>query len=131
MNHTQIQARERLLEMFEAEDPETASQVRRVMFTFADIPARVAAKDVAKIVRVVEQVVLVRALHGAQSECPDSKTFILENLTNRLSQQITDEIEEMGDIRQRDIDAAMNTTIAAIRALAEAGEMELQYEQEE
>jgi len=74
--------------------------------------------------------VLVRALYGAASECPDARAFILDNLTNRLAQQITEEIEELDNVKQRDIETAMNTVVAAIRALADAGEVELQYEEE-
>ncbi|MFQ5623542.1 MAG: flagellar motor switch protein FliG [Paracoccaceae bacterium] len=131
MNFTPSEARDRLLRMFEAEDPETASQVRRVMFTFPDIPARVVPRDVAKLVRAVEQDTLIRALAGAQKQCPAVKDFILENLTTRLSQQLSEELEEAGEIRDRDAEAAMTAVIAAIRALADAGEIELQSEEED
>ena len=117
--------RENLLQGLENSDPEIAERVRRVMFTFADIPDRLEVKDVVKVVRAVENDVLVKALAGAAISEREVNEFILSNLSKRLSEQLTEEIKEVGEIKVRDADAAMNAVVRAIRDLESDGEITL------
>jgi flagellar motor switch protein FliG len=105
-------------------DAEFAQKVRRAIFTFVHIPDRIDARDVPKIVRVVDQAVLVTALAGARTdELAAAGTFILDNLSQRLAQSIRDEVAERGTVKDKDAEEAQGAVITAIRDLEAAGEL--------
>ncbi len=118
-------AREDLLKSLETANADLAEQVRRVMFTFADIPDRVEIKDVPKLVRAVDNDTLVTALAGAMISEKDAADFILANMSKRLSEQLSDEVKELGDVKPKDADAAMSAVIQGIRQLEATGELTL------
>jgi flagellar motor switch protein FliG len=105
-------------------DAEFAQKVRRAIFTFVHIPDRIEARDVPRIVRVVDQAVLVTALAGARTdELAAAGTFILDNLSQRLAQSIRDEVAERGTVKDKDAEEAQGAVITAIRDLEAAGEL--------
>jgi len=125
LNFAPGETRGALLDGLEAADAELAEQVRAVMFTFEDIPDRVEPREVPRIVREIDPETLPRALAGARAASPEVTDFILANLGKRLSEQLKEEVNEIGEVSRRDADAAMNAVIAAIKALEEAGEITL------
>lgn len=119
--------RETVLQGLDEEDAAFAGAVRRAIFTFVHLPQRLAPRDVPRLVRAVPQPVLVTALAGAQG-MPDraaAADFLLANLSQRMAQALREEIAERGRVKEKDAEAAMNEVIAAIRSLAEAGEVQL------
>lgn len=128
LNSTGAGLRDSLLEGFEAEDSDFASAVRRAIFTFADIPVRLQPVDVPKAIRAADQDVLIVALAFAQAGADDLRTsadFILSNMSQRMAEQLREEIAEKGKVRTAEGEAAQATVITAIRASAEAGDFAL------
>jgi len=125
LNFTPSRMREDLLTALERADPDVAEKVRRTMFTFGDIPDRVEVKDVPKIVRAVDNDTMVAALAAGTISDKGSVDFILGNLSKRLSEQLSEEVGEIGEVKQKDGDKAMNVVIQGIRDLEEAGEISL------
>lgn len=119
--------RDDVLQGLDAEDAAFAAEVRRAIFTFAHIPARLSARDAPKISRIVDQPVLVTALAAAlgREGLDDAAEFILANISQRLAQGLREEIDARGKVRDKDGEAAMNTVILAIRQLEAAGELSL------
>ncbi len=117
--------REDVLKGLEETDAAFAEQVRRAIFTFIHIPARLAARDVPKIVRLVEPAALVAALAGSTGDVDKAAAteFILANMSQRMSQSLRDEITERGEVKERDAEMAMNAVITAIRQLEATGEI--------
>lgn len=115
--------RNALLESLRAEDKNLAERLRKVMFTFADIPDRIEPKDVPKIARGVENATLITALAAGQTGEKKTVDFIMGNLSKRLSEQLTEEIREVGEVKQKEADGAMNEIIQAIRDLESSGEI--------
>jgi flagellar motor switch protein FliG len=124
--------REDVLKGLEETDAAFAEQVRRAIFTFIHLPARVAARDVPKLVRLVEPAALVTALAGAQSDPAQlaAAEFILANMSQRMSQSLREEMEARGIVKERDAELAMNAVIAAVRQLEATGEIVLIREEE-
>lgn len=116
-------AREDLLNGLESADRHLAEQVRKVMFTFTDIPDRIEIKDIPKLVRGVENDMLVTALAGAGTSGKDVVDFILTNLSKRLSEQLIEEIREVGEVKPKEADTAMNAIIQVARDLEQSGEI--------
>ena len=118
-------AREDMLKTLEKSDPDLAEQVRRVMFTFADIPDRVEIKDVPKLVRAADNNTMVTALAGALISQKEAADFILTNLSKRLADQLSEEVRELGDVKPKDADTAMNAVVQGVRELEKSGELTL------
>ena len=130
LNFAPGQSREDMLKNLDAEVPDLAEQVRRVMFTFADIPDRVEIKDVPKLVRAVDNATLVTALAGALISHKGIVDFILENMSKRLSEQLAEEIKELGEVKPKEADIAMNAVVQGIRQLESEGELVLISQEE-
>ncbi len=103
-------------------------QVRRAIFTFADIPARVGRLDVPRVVRGIESADLVAALAHAQASGADQAAvaeYILANMSQRMAESLREELRERGPVRRKDGERAQNLLIAAIRERADSGEITL------
>lgn len=119
--------RDDVLKGLDAEDADFAEQVRKAIFTFAHIPTRIMPRDVPKIVRGLDQAVLVTAL-AASLEKPglqETAEFILANLSQRMTQGLREEMLQRGKIKEKDAEEAMNAVVAAVRALEATGEVVL------
>ncbi len=123
LNFTPGASREDLLTSLEASDPALADKVRKTMFTFGDIPDRVEVKDIPKLVRAVENDVMVTALAGGLVTDKETVEFIFANLSKRLVEQLEEEVREIGEVKPKDADTAMNTIIQGIRDLEAAREI--------
>lgn len=108
-------------------DAAFAAEVRKSIFTFAHIPLRVEARDVPRILRVVDQPTLVVALAAACADPARSATaeFLLANLSQRMAQSLRDEIADRGAVKAAEGEAAMAAVVTAIRTLEAAGELVL------
>ena len=124
--------REDVLKGLDEADASFAEQVRRAIFTFIHIPTRVAARDVPKLVRLVEPVALVTALAGAQNDPAHraAAEFILANMSQRMSQSLREEMGARGAVKEKDAEFAMNAVILAVRQLEATGEIVLIREDE-
>ena len=121
MNFAQSDIRDRLMEDFGQNDPDTAEKIRKVMFTFADIPDRVQPRDVSAITRTVDPETLLRAMKTAPTEAQ----FLLSGLSTRIADQLREELAEMDTVKKKDAEAAMNELIIGIRKLESDGEITL------
>lgn len=123
LNLSPAATRTALLDGLQAEDDIFASAVRKAIFTFEDIPARLAPREVPALTRAVAAETLVTAL-AANPEHPTSK-FILENMSRRIADQLTEQIGETGKISTKGAETAQNEIIAVLRDLADAGQITL------
>ena len=124
--------REDVLKGLEETDAVFAEQVRRAIFTFIHIPGRLAARDVPKLVRLVEPVALVTALAGAKQDAAHlaSAEFILANMSQRMAQSLREEMETRGTVKEKDAELAMIAVITAVRQLEATGEIVLIRDEE-
>lgn len=130
LNFSLAATREDMLEGLQQVDAEFAKQVRKAIFTFANIPERLHPRDVPKITRDIEPARLITALVSAQASDGKVVDFILANMSKRMADQIREEMEEKGEVSQKDGEAAMGELVNGIRALSAAGEIVLVAEEE-
>jgi flagellar motor switch protein FliG len=125
--------RDDVLTGLDAEDAAFAAEVRRAIFTFIHIPARLAPRDAPKITRLVEQPVLVTAFAAAQGKpgLEEAAEFLLANISQRLSQGLREEMATRGKVKDRDAEDAMTAIVSAIRSLEASGEITLVQPEEE
>lgn len=132
LNFSPAATRDDVLVGLEETDAGFASQVRRAIFTFADIPARLKPTDVPKITRDIDPKQLITALTAATGDDAAATEFILENMSKRMSGQLREEMEALGsNFSAKDGDSAMTAVIIQIRELESDGQIVLNTEEEE
>lgn len=125
LNLSGAQTRDDVLRGLEVEDAGFAEQVRKAIFTFVHIPHRLAPRDVPKVVRMVDQPMLVTAIAAATGPEEEAAEFLLANMSQRLGQALREEAAARPRPREKEGEAAMTAVIAAIRSLMDAGEIAL------
>ncbi len=132
LNFSPSATRNDVLEGLEAEDAGFAEDVRKAIFTFANIPVRIDPRDIPKVTREVDPAVLTTALAFGASNDEDTEAveFILANMSQRMAAQLRDEMAALGKVRAKDGEAAMTEIVSAIRELEASGEILLTAEDE-
>jgi flagellar motor switch protein FliG len=132
LNFSRAATRNDMLTGLDETDPAFATAVRKSIFTYLNIPARVGPRDVPKLLKKIDQKVLVTALAASTTdETRPTADFILANISQRMAESLRGEAEEMGEIAPADGETAMTAVVAAIRELEEAGDLYLVAEEEE
>jgi len=126
LNYSAAVIRDELLEGLDETDQDFAALVRRAIFTFVHLPERVKPADVPRLLREVDQPVLVTALAGAQEgELAPVAEFLLSNMSKRMAEALREEMGERGRVRPRAAEAAQTELVNAVRRLEAAGEITL------
>jgi len=126
LNFSRASTRDALLTALDEEDKGFAEEVRKSIFTFSHIPDRMQAIDVPKITRDVDQDTLARVIAGAVAEIDKASVeFILSNISKRMAVALREAAEELGAIKPKESEAAMNAVVRAVRDLADSGEISL------
>jgi flagellar motor switch protein FliG len=125
LNVSTAAIRDNVLVGLDAEDAEFAEQVRKAIFTFSHIPARIMPRDIPKIVRMVDAVSMVSAFAAAQSNPRDAPVveFFLTNMSQRMAQTLREDMEARGKVKEKDAEEAMTAIVTIIRQLEGAGEI--------
>lgn len=132
LNNSTTLTRDDVLTGLDETDQGFANAVRKAIFTFGNIPARIAPRDIPRILREVDQGKLVIALGGAEDAgFAATRDFILENMSGRMADQLREDISNAGKIKPVDAEEAMSEVVAAIREMEQAGNLLLIVEEDE
>jgi flagellar motor switch protein FliG len=130
LNHSQSATRDDVLEGLDAEDAGFAAQVRKAIFTFANVPTRISPRDVPRIVRDVPQSALAALVAGAKGPDRAAIEFVLENMSKRLADALRDEAGEL-TVKDKDVEEAASAVVARIREMEADGAIFLTAEDED
>lgn len=119
LNQTDAMSGEIILDEIENYDPELAAQIKQRMFTFEDL-ILVDNKGLQKVLRKVESKELAVALKAASEEV---KQKIFSNMSERAAQMVTEEIEEQGAVRMKDVEDAQHAITRIIQEMEDQGEV--------
>lgn len=126
LNNATSGVRRAILESLETSDATFAGRVRAAVFSYENIPDRLVARDVPRVLREVDGDVLIVALAGTPPELAAVRDFLLGSLSTRMADQLRDQMAELPEPPKPDAaDAAMAAVVTAIRDLEEAGEIAL------
>nr|WP_246039900.1 FliG C-terminal domain-containing protein [Sulfitobacter sabulilitoris] len=132
LNSSTSITRDDVLEGLDETDAGFADLVRRAIFTFANIPQRIAPRDIPRVLREVDQAQLVTALAGAEAAgLADTAEFILENMSGRMADQLREEMGEAGKLKTTEVEEAMATMVSVIRRMEAAGDLLLVVPEDE
>jgi flagellar motor switch protein FliG len=108
-----------IMEGLEQQDPELVEQIRRLMFVFEDI-LLVNDKGIQAVLKEIDNDELALALKTASDEL---KNKIFSNMSERAATLIREDMDYMGPVRLKDVEAAQQKIVDVVRRLEDAGEI--------
>lgn len=110
-----------VLEMVAEKDPHLSDQIKNLMFVFEDLIS-LDDKALQRLLREINIKQLALALKTASSEL---KQRIMGTMSQRAVTGLKEEIEFLGPVKMRDVEAAQTDIVSKVRALEETGEIVL------
>jgi flagellar motor switch protein FliG len=119
LTHADRNTERQILGQLEDEDTELAEKIRANLFTFEDVVA-LDDRSLQQILRKVSPTTLAVALKGANFE-DGALARIRQNLTERASKSLEEELEVLGAVRTSQVDDAQAEVVRAARELDDEG----------
>ena len=110
-----------LLEGVSERDATLCEQIKNLMFVFEDL-VTLDDKSLQRLLREVEAKQLALALKAASD---DLRTKITGAMSQRAVGALNEEMEMMGPVKMRDVEAAQTAIVTQVRKLEETGEIVL------
>jgi len=124
LNSSTSLTRDDVLEGLDESDKGFANAVRKAIFTFANIPQRIAPRDLPRILREAAPEDLLVAMAGAETAgYAATRDFILENMSGRMADQLREDIAEKGTPKPAEVEDAMSNIVTVIRGMEQAGDL--------
>jgi len=110
-----------LLVKLEERNPQLGMQIRRKMFSFEDL-IRLAPSDLQRVTRELEMSDLVVAMKSANTALQEA---LLNSVSKRAAESLREEMQMLGPVRLKEVEAAQDRIIQIVRRLEEEGEISL------
>ena len=127
LNQIEQEATGSILETIEQDDPQLATSIRNLMFTFEDF-LDVAEQGLRELLGQVDKKTLAVALKGGSE---DIKNHFFKCMSSRAVEMLKEDMESLGPIRSREVSAAQQEVVTTARRLETEGKIVLKSEQEE
>ncbi len=121
LNEVDGKTEDYVLSHIENEEGDLADKIRQKMFVFEDL-LQVDDRSFREILKNVNNEVLVKALKTASEEM---KQKIFNNLSERASEMLKEDMEVMGPVRLREVEEAQQAIIRGAKRLEEEGKIVL------
>lgn len=113
-----------LLTRIEERNAALGEAIRKKMFSFDDI-AKLQAKDVQRILRDVDMSDIAIAMKSARESV---RQTIYSAMSKRAADTLREELDMMGPMRVKEVEAAQDRIIQVVRSLEESGEITVAQE---
>ncbi|MEI9903984.1 MAG: flagellar motor switch protein FliG [Asticcacaulis sp.] len=120
-NNFDRQTESRFVAALEERNRESAERIRALMFVFEDL-SKLDPGGVQTLLRAVEKDSLALALKGSSDSLRD---MFMSNMSERAAKIMRDDMESMGPVRLKDVDAAQMAMVQVAKDLAAKGEIML------
>jgi len=120
-------AQNSILQHLETKNAELAQEVKQMMFVFEDILS-IADKYVQRALREIDTKDLALALKGADSRLREK---FFKNMSSRAAATMKEEMELMGPVRVKEVEAVQRKIANIFRELGEKGEIIIETGREE
>ena len=121
LNYLDKDTRNTLLTRIEERNPPIGAAIRKKVFSFDDL-VKLAAVDLQRVLREVDTADLPVALKNAK---PALISAVLASVSKRAAESLKDDIEMLGPLKAKEIEAAQDKVIQVVRKLEEAEEITL------
>ncbi len=119
LNRVDRGAEKKILEDLERVDHELAEEIRKRMFVFEDI-ITLDDQSIRRVLREIDFKDLAYAIKGSSEEVVER---IYKNISKRAADMLQEDVEALGPVRLREVEAAQQKTVQQIRKLDETGEI--------
>ena len=109
--------RDIMLDTLEKSDPAQAEMIKRKMLTFEDLTSRLPTTAIPILFRDFDQAKLLRVLKAGAEQEPDVIEYFYANISQRMAGQFKEQVEEMGDLTQKEADGAISGLMGFISTL--------------
>lgn len=117
LNRLGQKAAKTTISYIEQVDTKLAGEIKEMMFTFEDI-TKLDKNAIREILKVADKKELILALKSS----PDAlKDKFLENMSTRASEQFLEEMQFLGAVKVRDVEAAQRKVVEIVQNLADQG----------
>lgn len=120
-------AEQGLIAGLERAAPGAGEKVRALMFTFEDL-AQLDAAGIQTILAYCDRSILVMALKGAPEHLVST---IFQNMTQRAGELLREDLDALGPVRRREVEAARAELLRTARQLAKSGDILRQQKDDE
>jgi|ERR1700722_627619 len=127
LNNIDQEATKSILASIEQDNEPLATSIRNLMFTFEDF-LDVQDAGLRELLGQLDKKSLAVALKGASE---DLKNHFFKGMSSRAVEMLKEDMEAMGPIRSRDVQAAQHEAVTVARKLEAEGKIALKSEQEE
>jgi len=103
-----------------------ANQIKEMMFTFDDI-VKLDKTAIVEILKAADKQDLMIALKGANEEL---KQKFLDNMSQRAAEAFLEELQYLGPVKVKDVEAAQRKIIEIVQKLAEEGKVSIGADEE-
>ena len=110
---------DRFMGMLEERNRDAAERIRSLMFTFDDL-AKIDPAGIQTLLRAVDKDKLATALKGASDTVKD---LFFDNMSERASKILREDMDAMGPVRMRDVDEAQAEMVNNAKDLSAKGEI--------
>ncbi|KXB97756.1 MAG: flagellar motor switch protein FliG [Chlorobi bacterium NICIL-2] len=104
-----------IMEQIEQTNPQLAQDIKRMMFLFEDI-LLIDDRGIQRILRDVDRRDLILALRGADERL---RAKIFKNMSERAAKVVKEELELMGPVKLKDVEAAQQRIVEIVKRLEE------------
>jgi flagellar motor switch protein FliG len=110
-----------ILEAVETADPALGETIRQLMFVFDDL-LKIDTNGVRELLARVDRKVLTIALKGTSEKL---KNHFLQAMSQRGGEMLLEDMEALGPVKMREVEAAQQQIVAAVRLLESEGAVNL------
>lgn len=110
-----------ILEAVETSNPALGETIRHLMFVFEDL-LRIESEGIRELLARVDRKVLTIALKGTSEKL---KNHFLQTMSQRGAEMLIEDMEALGPVKMREVEAAQQQIVAAVRLLESEGVVNL------
>ncbi len=121
LNKSAVQTAKGLMEQIEGKNSGLAAEIKRLMFLFDDI-IQIDDRGIQRILRDVDKRDLALALKASDDRI---RTKIFKNMSERAAEVIKEDLEFMGPIKLKEVEAAQLRIVEVIKRLEEKDEISI------
>ena len=99
----------------------STDKIKRGLLTFEDLPKRLPKTAVPLIFRDMDPKELLAALKSGQEIEPDTVEFLFANISQRMAEQYKEQVEDLGALSGKEVDAAIIALMSFISRREKSG----------
>ena len=127
LNNSERSTERIILEGLKQQDAEMGEQVRGMLFIFEDL-LKLDDRTVQSVIREIDQEDIRLAVKGADDSI---KELVFRNMSERAAEALKEDLELLGQVKVKDVEAAQQRIVGLVRRLLASGEISLAEPEEE